>query len=32
MPTLDAALRWNEDWTTRSSCKTSDPDDLFVTG
>jgi WhiB family redox-sensing transcriptional regulator len=32
MTNRDTATLWNEDWTTRSSCKSSDPDDLFVTG
>jgi WhiB family redox-sensing transcriptional regulator len=30
--TSAAAANWNQDWTARSACKTSDPDDLFVTG
>ncbi len=32
MTSAAAAASWNQDWTARSACKTSDPDDLFVTG
>jgi WhiB family redox-sensing transcriptional regulator len=32
MAILDTFTSAPQDWTARSSCKTSDPDDLFVSG
>lgn len=32
MPKLDGSAHWTQDWTARSACKTSDPDELFVSG
>ena len=32
MPTPSPVSQWTQDWTARSACKTSDPDDLFVSG
>ncbi len=32
MPTLSPVTQWTQDWTARSACNTSNPDDLFVSG